>query len=93
MVLLTLVALHLPATLHAGVLVVIAVSVAALVPGLPANVGTFEAATIVALGSAGLPRMTALGFALVYHALHTVPVTLAGLPAFRHATPADRPLA
>lgn len=93
MVVLTLDALGLPGTLPAAALVVIAVSVAALVPGLPANVGTFEAAAVVALGSAGFARVSALGFALVYHALHTIPVTLAGLPAFRHAAPAARPLA
>lgn len=85
MVLLTLRALHLPAALPACALVVIAVSVAALVPGLPANVGTFEAAAVVALGSAGVARIPSLGFALVYHALHTIPVTVVGLPGFRHA--------
>lgn len=82
MVALTLRALALPTSLVASSLVVLAVNLAALVPGLPANLGTFEAATVLALAATGVERVPALGFALVYHALHTVPVTLLGLPGF-----------
>jgi uncharacterized membrane protein YbhN (UPF0104 family) len=60
-------------------LVVLSANVSLLMPGLPANLGTFEAAVLVALRSGGVEPATALGYALVYHALRTVPVTLLGL--------------
>jgi uncharacterized membrane protein YbhN (UPF0104 family) len=85
MVWLALRALALPAGIAIASLVVVAVNLAALVPGLPANMGTFEAAAVVALGAAGVPPVPALGFALLFHALHTIPVTLAGLPGLRRA--------
>jgi uncharacterized membrane protein YbhN (UPF0104 family) len=83
MVALTLSALGLPSTVQLSALVVIAVNLAALQPGLPGNVGTFEAAAGFALTSAGIAPGAALACALVFHALHTVPVTIAGLPGLR----------
>ena len=82
-VLLTLWAVHLPAQLPIAALVVVAVSVAALIPGLPANVGPFEAAAVIALGAIGVDPARSLGFAVLFHAIHTVPVTVAGVPGFR----------
>ncbi|HEY1554070.1 MAG TPA: lysylphosphatidylglycerol synthase transmembrane domain-containing protein [Kofleriaceae bacterium] len=67
-------------------LVLLAVNLAALVPGLPANIGPFEAACVLALGTFGAAQDHALGFALIYHALHTIPVTLVGLPLLHRAT-------
>lgn len=61
--------------------VLLAVNLAALIPGLPANIGPFEMACVLALGATGVGRDHALGFAILYHALHTLPVTLAGLAA------------
>jgi uncharacterized membrane protein YbhN (UPF0104 family) len=81
----TLAALRMPASPSTAALVVVAVNVAALVPGLPSNLGTFEAAVVIALAATGVPKGHALGFALLYHALHTLPVTLLGLPGFRRA--------
>jgi len=86
-VLCTLWALHVHIPEVVGpMLVLLAVNLAALVPGLPANVGPFEAACVLALGSFGVDADRALGFALVYHALHTIPVTLVGLPLLHRAT-------
>jgi uncharacterized membrane protein YbhN (UPF0104 family) len=92
-------ALGQPATAAAGALVVLAVNIAALVPGLPANVGPFEASAVVAVSAVGVTGPAALGFALLYHLIHTLPVTLAGLPDLRRgaarpatsapSTPAD----
>jgi uncharacterized membrane protein YbhN (UPF0104 family) len=84
MVIAVLAGMHVEAHLFsAAALVLLAVNMAALVPGLPANVGTFEVSCTLALGAVGVAPATALSFALVYHALHTVPVTLVGLAAQR----------
>jgi glycosyltransferase 2 family protein len=86
-VLTTLRALHVEVPLVVGpTLVLLAVNLAALVPGLPANVGPFEMACVLALGTFGVDADTALGFGIVYHALHTIPVTLVGIPGFFRAT-------
>ena len=83
MVALALAALGLPHAVGGVALVVLAVNIAALVPGLPGNVGTFEASAVLALAAVGVARPAALGFALLFHMLHTIPVTLVGLPALR----------
>jgi uncharacterized membrane protein YbhN (UPF0104 family) len=86
-VLLAVWALHLDVPTVVGpTLVLLAVNLAALVPGLPANVGPFEMACVLALGSFGVGTDAALGFGIVYHALHTIPVTLVGIPGFYRAT-------
>jgi uncharacterized membrane protein YbhN (UPF0104 family) len=83
----TLWALHIEVPFVVGpTLVLLAVNLAALVPGLPANVGPFEGACVLVLGTFGIDRDTALGFGIVYHALHTIPVTLVGIPGFFRAT-------
>lgn len=83
MVRLTLDALGLPSTTAGAVLVVVAVNFAAVVPGLPGNLGTFEAVATAALMASGAPAAPALGAAVLYHALHTVPVTLLGAASLR----------
>ncbi len=60
-------------------LVLIAVNMAALIPGLPANLGAFEMSCTLALQALGVPATTALSFALLYHLMHTVPVTIIGV--------------
>ena len=85
MVSLTLRALALPSSVSLAALVVLAVTVAALIPGLPANLGPFEASAILALEAGGVAKPAALGMVLVYHLLHTLPVTLVGLPDLRKA--------
>jgi uncharacterized membrane protein YbhN (UPF0104 family) len=80
-------AVHLPVTsIYMPILVLVAVNVAALVPGLPANMGAFEIACVLSLGTFGVERDAAVGFGLLYHAMHTIPVTLVGLPGFIAAT-------
>ena len=75
-----LAALHLDVpALPAAALVLLAVNMAALVPGLPGNAGTFEMSCALALAAVGLGSASALSFALVYHAAHTIPVTIAGV--------------
>lgn len=79
----TLRSLDLPCQLTTSALVLLAVNLAALIPGLPANFGPFEASAIMALKTAHVATPQALGFVLVYHLLHTVPVTILGAPDLR----------
>lgn len=83
MVSLGLRALGLPAGLMGACLVLLAVTLGTLIPGLPGNFGTFEASAVVALGVLGVEPAVALGWALLYHFLHTIPVTIVGLPLLR----------
>jgi hypothetical protein len=83
MVAVTLRALHLDVPpLLASTLVLLAVNLAALVPGLPANFGPFEISAVLALRAVGVGP-AGVGFAVLYHACHTVPVTAVGLVAQR----------
>jgi uncharacterized membrane protein YbhN (UPF0104 family) len=84
MVAVALAATHVDVSPMGPIVVLVAVNLAALIPGLPANIGPFEMACVLALGSGDATSEAALGFALLYHAIHTIPVTIAGiLPAFR----------
>lgn len=74
----TLAALGLPATPALAALVVLAASAAAAVGVSPGNAGTFELATAVVLAGAGVPSGQAVAFALLFHAVHVVPVAALG---------------
>jgi uncharacterized membrane protein YbhN (UPF0104 family) len=74
-------AFDLKLNLGAGVLIVIAVSLAAIIPSLPAAVGVFEAATLVALHAYGVDNSHALPYAVVLHALIFFPYVVVGYAA------------
>jgi len=69
--------------LHVGpvlaVVVLLGINLAMAVPALPANAGTFESAAAVVLVFAKVGKPTAVAFALLYHLVQVVPVTLAGV--------------
>ena len=65
--------------LTAGILVMIALALAMILPSSPAAVSVFEAATLVALKAYGVPNSQALSYALVLHALNFFPYIAAGL--------------
>lgn len=68
-----------------ALLVVIATSLALILPSAPASVGPFEAGTVVALSAYGIDQSDALSYALVYHALNLLPFLLVGYVALnRH---------
>jgi uncharacterized membrane protein YbhN (UPF0104 family) len=60
-------------------LVIIATGLSMILPSSPAAVGVFEAATLVALKAYGIPKSTALPYALVLHAVNFFPYVAAGL--------------
>jgi uncharacterized membrane protein YbhN (UPF0104 family) len=71
----------------AGILVMIAIGLAMILPSSPAAVGVFEAAVLVALKAYGVPESRALSYALVLHALNFFPYLAAGaLLLHLHAT-------
>jgi len=58
--------------------VLAAVGLGVSIPSAPGYVGVWHAAAVLALGIFGVPPAVALGFALLLHASHYVPVTLVG---------------
>ena len=87
-----LVGFNLPGGFGAALLVVVATHLIEILPSLPASVGAFEAATIVALSAYGVDRSSALSYALVLHMIYLVPLLVAGYAALhRHAIHLARP--
>jgi uncharacterized membrane protein YbhN (UPF0104 family) len=64
----------------AGLLVVIGIGLAMILPSSPAALGVFEAATVVVLGAYGVDDSLALSYALVLHVLNVLPFVLLPLP-------------
>jgi uncharacterized membrane protein YbhN (UPF0104 family) len=64
---------------EAGVLVIVAVGLAMIVPAPPAALGVFEGAVVVALVAFDVNASVALSYALVLHAVNLVPYLVAGL--------------
>ncbi|HEX3903139.1 MAG TPA: lysylphosphatidylglycerol synthase transmembrane domain-containing protein [Polyangia bacterium] len=62
-----------------AVVVLLGINLAMLLPSLPANAGAFEGAAAVVLVLAGVPKPAAVAFAVLYHLVQIVPVTVAGL--------------
>jgi glycosyltransferase 2 family protein len=74
----------------AGIFVVVAVNLALIVPSGPAGIGVFEAATLVALLPYDVDRSSALSYALVLHALNSIPFIAFGYIALHYHTVAVR---
>jgi glycosyltransferase 2 family protein len=67
----------------AGMLVVAATNLAAILPSSPAQLGVFEAAAVLALDAYGIGGSEALSCALVLHALNSLPFIAVGLILLR----------
>ena len=74
---------HLGLSPAAGIFVMIALGLSAILPASPAGVGVFEAAVVVALSTYDIDESEALSYALVLHALHFFPFIAAGLLVLR----------
>ncbi|MGH3079765.1 MAG: lysylphosphatidylglycerol synthase transmembrane domain-containing protein [Gaiellaceae bacterium] len=72
--------------LDAGILVAVATTFSLLLPALPASVGIFEAATLVALEPYGVDSARALSGAVVIHVLTFLPFLILGPIALRGVT-------
>jgi uncharacterized membrane protein YbhN (UPF0104 family) len=75
-------AFGLPSSAATALLVLLGINVAIVVPGPPANFGTFEAGVIAALGIVHVPVDRALLFGLGYHLILTIPTALVGAVVF-----------
>jgi hypothetical protein len=71
-------AAHVEVPFVAAWAVLAAVGLGVSIPSAPGYVGVWHAAAVLALGIFGVPATQALGFALLLHASHYVPVTLLG---------------
>jgi len=58
----------------AGILVVIGIGLAMILPSSPAAIGVFEGATVVVLTAYGIGDSVALSYALVLHMLNVLPL-------------------
>jgi uncharacterized protein (TIRG00374 family) len=67
------IAFHLHVSYFAGLLVVIGIGLAMILPSSPAALGVFEGAAVVCLGAYGIDDSRALSYALVLHALNFLP--------------------
>jgi uncharacterized protein (TIRG00374 family) len=68
-----------------AVVVLLGINLAIALPSLPASAGPFEGATVIVLVLSGFAKPQAVTFALLYHAVQVVPVTIAGLLLATHA--------
>jgi uncharacterized protein (TIRG00374 family) len=81
-ILLVLRGLGLPLVPAAAPLVILFVNLALVAPNAPGNLGAFEAGAVVAVGLCGVGSTGAMAFALAYHAVHLIPLTLVGAVAY-----------
>jgi glycosyltransferase 2 family protein len=65
----------------AALLIAAVTTLGTAIPSAPANIGTFEAAAVVAARALGIPGAEALAFAIVAHIASTVPFAFAGAGA------------
>jgi uncharacterized membrane protein YbhN (UPF0104 family) len=63
----------------AGLLVIVTINMGLVLPSSPAALGVFEAATVIALKTFGVPQAQALSYALVLHLLNLVPFIVVGV--------------
>jgi uncharacterized membrane protein YbhN (UPF0104 family) len=72
-------AIALPIPVPLAFVVLLGINAAMLLPSMPASAGAFEAGATLVLVLAGIPKPAAVAFALLYHLVQVIPVTLAGL--------------
>jgi glycosyltransferase 2 family protein len=74
-------ATHLSLSLVAAFVVMLSVRVGTLIPGAPANVGTHQLSTTLALTSYGISHAAAAGFSIVVFSVLTIPLCTLGFAA------------
>lgn len=75
---LVLLAFHLDLTLGAGFFIMAIQTFGVMIPSSPGFIGTYHAATILALAAYGIGRDVALSVSIVMHLTFFIPVSLAG---------------
>jgi uncharacterized membrane protein YbhN (UPF0104 family) len=72
----------------AALLILLTLNVALAIPSTPAQIGAFEIGAVLALKLLGVDEPRAFAFAIIYHVMQALPVTLAGLSGLRLAAQA-----
>jgi len=72
-------AMELQVSFPLAIVVLLGINLAMALPSTPASAGPFEGATVAVLMFAGVGKGQALAFALFYHAIQVLPVTVAGV--------------
>ena len=78
-----------------AVVALLGINFALALPSTPSSAGPFEGATVAVLLLAGFSKAPALAFAIFYHAIQVIPVTLIGITVVllakrRRGQPTDR---
>ena len=79
MVVLAARSVHLPLSPALAAVVLLGINLALALPSMPAGAGTFEGGALLVLMLSGVPKEAGLAFALLYHLVQVVPVTLLGM--------------
>lgn len=77
-------AVGLEISMSGSMLVAAVATLGTAIPSAPANIGTFEVATVVVLTALGVPSHEALAMALLAHAIVTVPFAVIGAASVAH---------
>lgn len=72
-------AIQLPIGPALATIVLLGINLAIALPSMPASAGTFEGGASLVLVLSGIAKGPAVAFALLYHAVQVIPVTIAGL--------------
>jgi hypothetical protein len=76
--------LGLEISMSGAMLIAAVATLGTAIPSAPANIGTFEVATVVVATALGVPAAAALALALLAHAIVTVPFAITGAAAVAH---------
>jgi hypothetical protein len=79
MVMLCARAIRLPVGPALAAVTLLGINLALALPSMPAGAGAFESGALVVLMMAGVGKETGVAFALLYHLIQVIPVTLVGL--------------
>jgi glycosyltransferase 2 family protein len=79
MVVLAARSVHLALSPALAAVVLLGINLAMALPSMPAGAGTFESGALLVLMLSGVAKEAGLAFALLYHLVQVVPVTLAGI--------------
>ena len=85
MVMLCARAIHLSIGPALAAVTLLGINLAIALPSMPASAGAFESGATLVLVLSGIPKGPAVAFALLYHVVQVIPVTLAGLAVVSRA--------
>ena len=85
MVVLAARSVHLALSPALAAVVLLGINLALALPSMPAGAGTFEGGALLVLVLSGVAKEAGLAFALLYHLVQVVPVTLVGMAVISKA--------